>query len=910
MKSILKVFFVLMLCVSFVFAFAACDSANNSSEDSNNRSDNLTPPENGNDNIQEDEDIFVDYSSCEVVDKEVFAYDSTGARIVCDRIFVEVNNNVYYAINNIVVTGNFVVEGKAYSFDEAGVKQDVVLDSVFVTCEGSTYYIVNNVTVYNQIIINGAVYDFGEDGKMVVGEKDGYTYGEDGKLVANNVFITINNATYYIINNVTVYNQIIINGAVYDFGEDGKMVVGEKDGYTYGEDGKLVANNVFITINNATYYIINNVTVYNQIIINGAVYDFGEDGKMVVGEKDGYTYGEDGKLVANNVFITINNATYYIINNVTVYNQIIINGAVYDFGEDGKMVVGEKDGYTYGEDGKLVANNVFITINNATYYIINNVTVYNQIIINGSVYDFGEDGKMVVGDGSGDGDYGEDGKLIADNEFVTVGDKTYYFIDNVAVCSEYRVIDSRVYYFTDDGSRLENTELDGYTFGADGYIVSEYAVITVDLVNYVIINDLAYESVGFNGTVVESDGDRDPENNPKLSGVVLNFTVAGKTFTATTNSDGEFDLGDMPKLPGELVLSLDGYISVNVTVSASEDKLLVMDRRVSNSLSGQILVADADNNVSNNAPLSGASITLVRISSTNALNYEAVTDYNGNYYFTDLTAGMYKLVVSKEGYVTIEQTVQVRYNESNVYNVALEAIPTPDEDDFGYASGTVTDARTGYSVSGLTVYIFKGINNIDGEWLQKLTTDSYGSYTTEALVPGNYTAYVVDERELSDENLRYGSVTIPLKVIADTTVYGQNTTVSNSIGLTVDGIRIVLTWGSSPGDLDSHLQFGSNHVYYGNKIVENCQLDVDDTSAYGPETITISSIGSYTYNYYVYNFSNYGTMAASQATVTIYFGSSSTPAYTLRPPTGSGYTWNVFTYNAATGEFTITNTLR
>jgi hypothetical protein len=46
----------------------------------------------------------------------------------------------------------------------------------------------------------------------------------------------------------------------------------------------------------------------------------------------------------------------------------------------------------------------------------------------------------------------------------------------------------------------------------------------------------------------------------------------------------------------------------------------------------------------------------------------------------------------------------------------------------------------------------------------------------------------------------------------------------------------------------------------------------------------------------------------SGATVNIYFGSS-TPAYTLNVPSGSGRTWNVFTYNAITGEFIITNNI-
>jgi hypothetical protein len=50
-------------------------------------------------------------------------------------------------------------------------------------------------------------------------------------------------------------------------------------------------------------------------------------------------------------------------------------------------------------------------------------------------------------------------------------------------------------------------------------------------------------------------------------------------------------------------------------------------------------------------------------------------------------------------------------------------------------------------------------------------------------------------------------------------------------------------------------------------------------------------------------------MVGAQACVNVYFGGSSTPAYTFYPPEGSGYYWNVFTYNAVTGEFTVVNTV-
>ena len=80
--------------------------------------------------------------------------------------------------------------------------------------------------------------------------------------------------------------------------------------------------------------------------------------------------------------------------------------------------------------------------------------------------------------------------------------------------------------------------------------------------------------------------------------------------------------------------------------------------------------------------------------------------------------------------------------------------------------------------------------------------------------------------------------------------------------------RVVLTWGDSPSDLNSHLtgyiDGNSVHVYYmtpnaysNGELVAS--LDHDDTSSYGPETITFSIIDSNdTVTYYVHDFSNGG----------------------------------------------------
>ena len=417
MKNSIKLLIALILCLGVVISLASCEI----SGIIGGSSDNQNPPS--------QEEIHPE--GLEIVEKQVFAYNKRGERVDYDHKFINYENNTYYVVNNYVVVGNYVVEGFPYSFDENGVLEEKFMHKLFINCEGATYYVENNLLVRGEKVIDGSLYNFDSEGKMITGEKDGYSYDENGKLVGNRIFVTINNNTYYLIDNLVVFGDVVINGNIYHFGTTGKMFVGEKNGYTYGEDGKLVADKIFVTINNNTYYLENNSIVFDQVLINGSFYHFDENGEMFVGEKNGFLYGEDGKLVANEIFVTINNNVYYFINNVIVLNNVIINGHLYDFGDDGKMVVGEKDGVTYGEDGKLIANEIFVTINNNTYYLIGNVVVFNTIIIDGSIYDFGDDGKMVIGT-NGDGlTFGADGKLVADKIFITINNNTYYIINNV-----------------------------------------------------------------------------------------------------------------------------------------------------------------------------------------------------------------------------------------------------------------------------------------------------------------------------------------------------------------------------------------------------------------------------------------------------------------------------------------------
>jgi uncharacterized protein YfaP (DUF2135 family) len=105
-----------------------------------------------------------------------------------------------------------------------------------------------------------------------------------------------------------------------------------------------------------------------------------------------------------------------------------------------------------------------------------------------------------------------------------------------------------------------------------------------------------------------------------------------------------------------------------------------------------------------------------------------------------------------------------------------------------------------------------------------------------------------------------------------------------SPGLEEGQIRVVLTWGEEPADLDAHLQGplpdGEQfHIYFHERgdlrSREFVRLDVDDRDGQGPETITVLGVLPGTYHYFVHDYTNRnrpdGTaLAASGGEVKVY----------------------------------------
>ncbi len=186
-------------------------------------------------------------------------------------------------------------------------------------------------------------------------------------------------------------------------------------------------------------------------------------------------------------------------------------------------------------------------------------------------------------------------------------------------------------------------------------------------------------------------------------------------------------------------------------------------------------------------------------------------------------------------------------------------------------SGEVIDVTTGAKVSNVNIKFRSGKNVQNGSVVEENNT-SGGNYSVE-LEPGDYTA----ELNSPDYNTEFVNVFVP-EGDAETQV-----NFSISPKLQSNEIRFVLEWGATPADLDSHLsgtydgstfEVDWTHTSYskGGEVI--CDLDIDDQSGFGPETITLHKTnGSYTYK--IHRYSSSGDLATSGATVKIYNGNAS-----------------------------------
>ena len=86
------------------------------------------------------------------------------------------------------------------------------------------------------------------------------------------------------------------------------------------------------------------------------------------------------------------------------------------------------------------------------------------------------------------------------------------------------------------------------------------------------------------------------------------------------------------------------------------------------------------------------------------------------------------------------------------------------------------------------------------------------------------------------------------------------------------------------------------------------ELDVDDITSFGPETVTIAQRFSGTYQYKVYQYSSDGNLPTSGGRVALYDATGLVNSWNI-PTSGTGRWWNVFNIDGDTGAITSINTI-
>lgn len=319
-------------------------------------------------------------------------------------------------------------------------------------------------------------------------------------------------------------------------------------------------------------------------------------------------------------------------------------------------------------------------------------------------------------------------------------------------------------------------------------------------------------------------------------------------------------------------------------------------RNSSSVLSGRVCRA-----AEHDTPVAGAEILAYRGGHLAA----STRSDDAGYYSLRLPEGGVEVDISAEGFVPFRAFASIE-EESTTYMETFLLVDGSDSAETGRAGGRIIHSLTGAGVEGVTLTARAGWNNQgEGEAVTTAVTDADGAYSLE-LPLGNYTLLAEKEGFIAS----WINIVVQRELTLDQN--GSMTPV-----LSDESFRIVLTWAENPHDLDSHVtgtmsDGRSFHVYYrqmtqreGDRVL--CALDIDDTSSYGPETITLTPTGGGPFYYYVFRYSGSGTVASSEALVRVYQGSRLIASYPVPTGQGGGDYWNVFALSD--GQIVTKNTI-
>lgn len=283
----------------------------------------------------------------------------------------------------------------------------------------------------------------------------------------------------------------------------------------------------------------------------------------------------------------------------------------------------------------------------------------------------------------------------------------------------------------------------------------------------------------------------------------------------------------------------------------------------------------------------------------------AVTDAAGRFSLAVpllATGQTYTIETSGNGYLTCTYP-NVATEGTSADLPVFPMIPSAFATGTGSIAGMIVNALDGNGVGSMTLRLFSGLHqNTSQTPFGNYTSNGDGSFLLTGIPAGYYTLQTTRDG--------YIPVTYDVVCLGGRVSPNQDTAVSPS--LLPGQLRVVLTWGEEPSDLDSHLtgpdgKGGRFHISYSNRDVGVANLDRDDVTSFGPETSTVTQSFPGVYRFYVHDYSNGSAsattpsfaMSRSGAKVQVFTYNGLAATYAV-PSNQGGTVWSVFEYDGST----------
>jgi hypothetical protein len=334
------------------------------------------------------------------------------------------------------------------------------------------------------------------------------------------------------------------------------------------------------------------------------------------------------------------------------------------------------------------------------------------------------------------------------------------------------------------------------------------------------------------------------------------------------------------------------YVSAETPNGKRDSTLVTVVTAGSAAISGRVI------NGIDGAGLPGVTVKVV--SSAGDTVATVATAQDGSYSTPPVAPGNYTLVASLNGFVT---AVAFNTDATSGASTAPTIPLAPDNKTPGNLTGGVRDATTGGLVANPTLDLRAGVNATTGTPLATTTGDVESVYFFNNIPPGTYT--------ITASATGYVSGSVTAVVLGNQSTANVPSITLSPVGAEV--ARIVLTWDSLPSDLDAHLTGPDSstgtrfHVYFGNEgrldSLPHAFLDIDNTSGFGPETITLTKQFSGVYRFSVHDYSNSDlttstALAGSGARVQLFLNGQLAHEYFV--PNQPGTLWTVFELSGTT----------